>query len=144
MPNGCRSRLPTMCRLGTSKYGSPPPSEVPATRATPSNRIDMSAANHNRSRDTVLPVPTWLYLIRHGVTAGHKEGRMLGQRDIPLDDDGLVQAEAIAGALSGAHLREIVSSPLVRAVQTAEVIGRRRGIDVARDPRLTDLRIGPW
>ncbi len=90
------------------------------------------------------PVPTWLYLIRHGVTAWHKEGRLLGQRDIPLDDDGMAQAECLADALAGAPLREVVSSPLVRAVQTAEIFGRRRGIEVARDPRLGDLRIGSW
>jgi broad specificity phosphatase PhoE len=97
-----------------------------------------------RSGEYGPAVPTWLYLIRHGVTAWHKEGRLLGQRDIPLDNEGLVQAESIADALAGAPLREIVSSPLVRAVQTAEVLGRRRGIEVARDPRLGDLRIGPW
>jgi broad specificity phosphatase PhoE len=89
-------------------------------------------------------VPTWLYLIRHGTTAWHKEGRMLGHRDIPLDEEGMAQADAIAEALADAPLREVVASPLVRAVQTAEVLGRRRGIEVARDPRLGDLRIGAW
>jgi broad specificity phosphatase PhoE len=89
-------------------------------------------------------VPTSLYLIRHGVTAWHKEGRMLGQRDIPLDADGMAQAEELADALGDAPLREIVSSPMIRAVQTAEVLGRRRNIEVARDPRLGDLRIAAW
>lgn len=69
---------------------------------------------------------------------------MLGHRDIPLDDDGLAQAESLARALAEAPLGEVVSSPLVRAVRTAEVLARGRGFEVARDPRLGDLRVGPW
>jgi broad specificity phosphatase PhoE len=90
------------------------------------------------------PVPTRVYLVRHGVTAWHRDGRMLGQRDIPLDPEGVAQAEIAAAALGAAGIGEIVSSPLVRSVQTAEILGRRAAIDVARDPRLTDLRIGSW
>ena len=89
-------------------------------------------------------MPTWLYLIRHGLTAWHKEGRLLGQRDIPLDPDGVAQARAIGAALADAPIGEVVASPLLRAVQTAEVVGKDRGIEVARDARLTDLGLGPW
>jgi broad specificity phosphatase PhoE len=89
-------------------------------------------------------VPTRIYLVRHGVTAWHRDGRMLGQRDIPLEPEGVAQAELAAQALALAGIGEIVSSPLVRSVQTAEVVGARAAIDVARDPRLTDLRIGAW
>jgi broad specificity phosphatase PhoE len=39
---------------------------------------------------------------------------------------------------------EILTSPLQRAVQTAEIIGSRYGIHVARDPRLTDFDVGEW
>jgi broad specificity phosphatase PhoE len=69
---------------------------------------------------------------------------MLGHRDIPLDDAGLAQADALASALAGTPLGEVVTSPLIRAVQTAEVLARGRGFEVARDPRLGDLRIGAW
>ena len=89
-------------------------------------------------------MPTWLYLIRHGHTAWHKEGRLLGQRDLPLDPDGVAQAEAVASALDDTPLAEVVASPLLRAVQTAERLGQGRGIEVARDARLTDLGLGPW
>lgn len=93
---------------------------------------------------TVLPVPTWLYLIRHGATAWHKDGRVLGNRDIPLDADGVAQAEALTAALAERRIAEVVASPLMRAVRTAEAIGKRHRIEVARDPRLTDLRMGAW
>ncbi len=93
---------------------------------------------------TVLAVPTWLYLIRHGTTAWHKDGRVLGSRDIPLDADGLAQAELLTSALAERRIAEVVASPLMRAVRTAEAIGKRHRIEVARDPRLTDFRLGAW
>ena len=64
--------------------------------------------------------------------------------DIALSPDGVEHAEAAAAVLAGVKLGEILSSPLQRAVQTAEIIGRQAGIEVGRDPRLTDFRLGPW
>lgn len=87
---------------------------------------------------------TRVFLIRHGITDWHREGRVLGQRDIALNDEGLEQARAAAAALADAPLVEVISSPLVRALQTAELIGQQFGIEVARDPRLIDLRVGKW
>jgi len=87
---------------------------------------------------------TRVFLIRHGITDWHREGRVLGQRDIALNDEGLEQARAAAAALTDAPIVEVISSPLVRALQTAELIGQTFGIEVARDPRLIDLRVGKW
>jgi broad specificity phosphatase PhoE len=87
---------------------------------------------------------TTVYLVRHGVTDWHREGKLTGQRDVALNDDGVAQGEAAAAALSGVPISEVLSSPLLRALQTAEIIGRRFGIEVARDPRLTDIRVGQW
>jgi phosphoserine phosphatase len=89
-------------------------------------------------------VQTIVYLVRHGVTDWHREGKLTGQRDIALDDDGLAQGERAAQALATVPIAEVLSSPLLRALQTAEIIGRRFGIEVARDPRLTDIRVGAW
>ncbi len=87
---------------------------------------------------------TRVFLIRHGITDWHREGRVLGQRDIALNDEGLEQARAAAAALADTSLVEVISSPLVRALQSAELIGQKFGIEVARDPRLVDLRVGKW
>jgi broad specificity phosphatase PhoE len=87
---------------------------------------------------------TKVFLIRHGVTPWHAERRVLGQRDIPLAPEGIEQANAAAAALAGVKLGEVLSSPLQRAVQTAEIIGRSAGMEVARDPRLTDFKLGKW
>ncbi len=85
-----------------------------------------------------------VFLVRHGVTDWHDQGKVLGQRDIPLNATGTAQAEAVAEALSKVKIADVISSPLVRAVQTAELIGQRFGIQVARDPRFNDFRVGKW
>lgn len=89
---------------------------------------------------------TRVYLVRHGVTDWHSQNKVLGQRDIPLSELGTRQAESVAEALRGSVERvgDVITSPLVRAVQTAEHIGRAFGIEVARDPRLIDFRVGRW
>jgi len=89
-------------------------------------------------------VDTKVFLVRHGVTEWHRERRVLGQRDIPLNDDGLAQSEAVASALAPLKIAEVIASPLVRAVQTAELIGEQVNIQVARDPRFIDFRVGRW
>ncbi len=87
---------------------------------------------------------TTVFLIRHGVTSWHPERRVLGQRDIGLSEAGIAQARASADLLAGIPLADLISSPLVRAVQSAKIIGKPHGIDVARDPRLIDMDVGQW
>lgn len=87
---------------------------------------------------------TTVLLVRHGVTDWHAEGRLLGQRDLPLSDEGRKQAEAAARILAELKLADVVSSPLQRALTTAELIAARHDIQVARDPRLRDFEVGRW
>ena len=87
---------------------------------------------------------TRVFLIRHGITDWHASKRVLGQRDIPLSAKGLAQASAVAELLEGVPISEVISSPLSRAAQTAEAIGQRFALDVARDTRLIDFRLGRW
>ena len=87
---------------------------------------------------------TTVFLVRHGVTAWHAEKKLLGQRDIPLNDDGVVQGNHAAEMLSELSLSEVLSSPLQRSVQTAKIIGESCGIEVGRDPRLTEFDVGGW
>jgi len=89
-------------------------------------------------------VQTTVLLIRHGVTDWHREGRLLGHRDIGLNADGINQSHAAAKALRDLVVTEIMCSPLVRAVQTADIIAGQFDLEVARDPRLTDLNPGIW
>lgn len=91
---------------------------------------------------------TTLILVRHGESEWNRAGRIQGQVNSPLTDLGISQAIAISDYLSGIFLNqelEIYSSPLERAIQTAEIIAK--GIDclsseVMIDERLNDFNLG--
>jgi probable phosphomutase (TIGR03848 family) len=83
--------------------------------------------------------------VRHGLTAA--TGTALSGRTpgIPLDDRGRAQAAALADRLAPVRLDAIVSSPMERCAQTAEVIASTRpGALVETDDRLTECGYGDW
>ncbi|MFI5289730.1 MAG: histidine phosphatase family protein [Polyangia bacterium] len=86
---------------------------------------------------------TTLYLVRNGATDWSRDGRLAGRRDLSLSTEGRAQAEDATRRLAGLDLAEVLSSPLPRAVETAEAIAKGR-LEVARDPRLTDFDAGRW
>jgi uncharacterized phosphatase len=67
----------------------------------------------------------FICLIRHGETDWNKEKRIQGQEDIPLNENGYLQAKSCGEALKTANWcgTEIISSPLSRAMETAKKIG---------------------
>ena len=68
-----------------------------------------------------------LILVRHGRTAANAAGQLQGRLDQPLDDLGVRQALAVAAYVG--DVDEVISSPLLRARQTAEAFGRPVNID---------------
>ncbi|MFC4024393.1 histidine phosphatase family protein [Oceanobacillus longus] len=82
---------------------------------------------------------TEIGLIRHGTTAWNKELRAQGSSDIPLDEEGLMQAKQVAERLNSEKWNVIYSSDLSRARQTAEAIAIKIGIPVQVDSRLREL-----
>ncbi|RZT43116.1 histidine phosphatase family protein [Cupriavidus agavae] len=85
---------------------------------------------------------THLIVIRHGETAWNRERRLQGQVDIPLNDTGRAQAEALAGALAGEPIDAVYSSDLGRAMETAAPLARRLGLAVRPEPRLRERCYG--
>ena len=92
------------------------------------------------------------YMIRHGQTAWNAEGRLQGQKDIPLNDTGRAQAAGNGRALK-AILRDTVSdfdfvaSPLGRTRETMELLRGAMGLDPSAyrtDPRLVEVSFGDW
>lgn len=94
-----------------------------------------------------------LIIVRHGRTEANASGLLLGRADPALDEVGRAQAAALAAELSGSNeaasgagsagSTRVVSSPLVRARQTAEAIALRCGVDdVEIDDRWIELDYG--
>ena len=91
---------------------------------------------------------TTLFLVRHGESEWNRLGRIQGQVDSPLTDTGIAQAHAIGAYLApilngtGFHL---YTSPLGRARQTTEIVGRYVGCNAGRvvvDERINDFDLG--
>ena len=81
---------------------------------------------------------TTFLIVRHGQTQWNKEGRMMGISDIPLTAEGLKQAKTVAEFLKDYPLDRIVTSPLKRAIQTAQAIHMFH-VDIPLE-RIHDLR----
>lgn len=86
---------------------------------------------------------TRLYLARHGRTALNADGRLRGLADPPLDEVGIAEASKLADALAVRHPAKVISSPLRRAVATAQAIADAAGVSATIDDRLNDRDYGP-
>ena len=84
-----------------------------------------------------------VYLARHGRTALNAEGRLRGLSDPPLDEVGIAEVSRLADALAARQPAAVVSSPLQRAVATAQAIGAAAAAPVTIDARLNDRDYGP-
>ncbi|MFP7697255.1 histidine phosphatase family protein [Trueperella sp. LYQ143] len=85
-----------------------------------------------------------IILWRHGQTALNVGRRIQGSQDHELDDRGHTQAQEAAGELALAGITHIVSSPLVRARDTAEYLAHRIGVEVLCDERIQERCFGCW
>jgi uncharacterized phosphatase len=72
---------------------------------------------------------TFLALVRHGETDWNLHGRLQGSSDIPLNSTGRAQASEAVYELEGRRWDLLVSSPLSRAAETADIIGAHLGIE---------------
>lgn len=85
-----------------------------------------------------------LIVWRHGETAYNAEGRFQGQRDVPLNALGEVQAKAAAQVLAARRPAAIVASDLSRAAATAAALAELTGLTVTYDPDLREIDVGRW
>jgi broad specificity phosphatase PhoE len=85
-----------------------------------------------------------IHLARHGQTAYNAEGRFQGHLPVPLDETGRKQAAALADAAARVTLRSLWCSPLLRARQTAAIVGRRVRLVPRDDARFAETDTGDW
>jgi alpha-ribazole phosphatase len=93
-----------------------------------------------------------LVLTRHGLTDRSEPEQHLGQHmDISINARGRREAEALAKRLAGVPIDRVITSPLFRARETAEIIAApvagtdgKRGVEIEADPRLREMDYGAW
>ena len=85
-----------------------------------------------------------LILARHGETVWNIEKIYRGRTDVNLDEVGIQQAELLGKYLNGWELEAIYSSPLRRAIDTANIIARYQEIVVKIAEGLIDFDYGEW
>ncbi|MDO4601530.1 MAG: histidine phosphatase family protein [Eubacteriales bacterium] len=83
-----------------------------------------------------------LYVVRHGVTAWNRLRKVQGRADIPLAEEGVRLAVKTGEALRDVPFDLCFSSPLKRAVQTAECILGDRKVPVITDERIQEIDFG--
>jgi len=92
-----------------------------------------------------------IYFLRHGETDWNAQRRIQGHLDVALNDKGRGQAarngRVLAEALADPARLDFVSSPLVRASETMQIVRREMRLDAKgyrTDPRLREINLGEW
>ncbi len=83
-----------------------------------------------------------LLLIRHAESTGNRQGRLQGRADFPLTERGRLQAQELAAVLSRLPVAVVCSSPIRRALDTAEAIAGPLGLKVEVQAALQEYDFG--
>lgn len=86
-----------------------------------------------------------LLLIRHGENDYVKTGKLAGHlAGVHLNERGQKQAQALGEALKDVPIKAVYSSPLERALETAEPISAAHNLQIVQEPALKDANVGKW
>ena len=86
----------------------------------------------------------YIFLVRHGETKLNKASVFRGHLDIELNETGLRQAAAAGERFKEISIDKIYSSPLQRALQTAEAIASHHKLEIERREEFNDMNLGIW
>lgn len=88
---------------------------------------------------------TRILLVRHGETEWNRTFRFQGRSDLPLNETGTKQAEALALTLKDEPIQAIYCSPLVRALETAQIIAVfHKGAPIFQEEDLMEMDLGDF
>jgi broad specificity phosphatase PhoE len=90
---------------------------------------------------SILLPAEFIFVVRHGETKANENGIEAGPLDFPLAKKGRKEVEFIAKTLSDAKIKEVYSSPVFRAVQTAKILARPHSLKVKTLNQLTEAKI---
>lgn len=84
-----------------------------------------------------------LYIVRHGKTSWNEKGLLQGSNDISLNEEGIKQAQELASKLDLSKIDVCISSPLIRAKQTAEILVGNK-LEIIYDDLLKERGFGNY
>lgn len=87
-----------------------------------------------------------LYFCRHGKTSWNQERRIQGRTDIPLNSEGIAQSKDLAHYFTASHIQAnaVITSPLLRAKETASLIAQALSIELICDEDLIEVDTGKF
>jgi len=85
-----------------------------------------------------------IIIVRHGETEWNVAEVFRGRIDVELNQTGIRQAELLGQYMSKSKIEAVYSSPLKRALRTAEAIAGHHRLEVETTPALIDLDFGKW
>lgn len=83
-----------------------------------------------------------VFLLRHGDMKGAEDGVYYGRTELTLSEKGIAQAKAAAERLKNIDFDGIFTSPLIRCVQTARLLGKKT--EITPDAGLNEISFGQW
>lgn len=87
---------------------------------------------------------TKVYLVRHGQTEWNKKLTFRGRVDIPLNEAGHMEAQALSHALKDKNIEAIYTSPLKRSIETAQPVAKFFHLEIVPVQGLIDINYGDW
>lgn len=91
-----------------------------------------------------MPETPVFYLVRHGETDANVARRFAGWSDDHLNHRGRAQCADLAHRLAGEGIEDVYTSPVRRAVETAEILADALGARVRTVHDLREIEVGPW
>ncbi len=85
-----------------------------------------------------------LYIMRHGKTEWNSLHKIQGRTDIPLNDEGRLMATKAYKEYKSLNIDVCYCSPLIRAVETAQIVLKNRKIPIIEDERLVEMSFGDY
>ena len=85
-----------------------------------------------------------LFLVRHGETDWNRSGQIMGEQPVPMNQNGEAQVKQLATFLKSRSIHALYSSPVARALQTAEILASALQVPVTADRGLTEINVGEW
>lgn len=85
-----------------------------------------------------------LYLVRHGESECNVQRRLYGRTDCSLTEKGCRQAREVGEKLAGEHIDLCISSPLIRAAETARLALAGRSVRIELDDGLMEQDMGEF